>query len=198
MLYMKTIQFFSIFSKKKLTTIEILLPLTISVTGHFRIFHILSAELQVPLTRTLPWHKQSHHFCYKFTTEMCVCTLIICCDQRAICETMASDKNRLGRRKVRVHTERDGRWSYTFTFSKGSHTGHNYKKIQCRLNRFIHIWTCFYSPLHRNIIWSVKAVSVLRIFVSLLLLLLLYTFLWNSRMTELRVHVRLWTLNNII
>ena len=115
-----------------------------------------------------------------------------------ICETMASDKNRLGRRKVRVHTERDGRWSYTFTFSKGSHTGHNYKKIQCRLNRFIHIWTCFYSPLHRNIIWSVKAVSVLRIFVSLLLLLLLYTFLWNSRMTELRVHVRLWTLNNII
>ena len=72
------------------------------------------------------------------------------------------------------------------------------KKIQCRLNRFIHIWTCFYSPLHRNIIWSVKAVSVLRIFVSLLLLLLLYTFLWNSRMTELRVHVRLWTLNNII
>ena len=124
----KQYSFSSIFSKKKLITIEILLPLTISVTGHFRIFHILSAELQVPLTRTLPWHKQSHHFCYKFTTEMCVCTLIICCDQRAICETMASDKNRLGRRKVRVHTERDGRWSYTFTFSKGSHTGHNYKK----------------------------------------------------------------------
>ena len=59
---------------------------------------------------------------------MCVCTLIIFCDQRAICETMASDKNRLGRRKVRIHTERDGRWSYTFTFSKGSNTGHNYKK----------------------------------------------------------------------
>ena len=129
---------------------------------------------------------------------MCVCTLIICCDQRAICETMASDKNRLGRRKVRIHTERDGRWSYTFTFSKRSHTGHNYKKNPMQVEQIHSYLDIFSSPLHRNIIWSVKAVSVLRIFVSLLLLLLLYTFLWNSRMTELRVHVRLWTLNNII